>query len=60
MAARLAVSDEGERLNELMDVLIALARKDYSRRATVGSGENPSLFRCNLRHRRTEPVHVIE
>ena len=40
MAARLAVSDEGERLNELMDVLIALARKDYSRRATVGSGEN--------------------
>jgi signal transduction histidine kinase len=34
------VNQAGERLNELMDVLIALARKDYSRRATVGSGDD--------------------
>jgi signal transduction histidine kinase len=34
------VTEDGQRLNELMDELIALARKDYSRRATVGSGED--------------------
>ncbi len=38
--AREAEHDDGARLTEIMDVLVAIASQDFSRRATVGDGSH--------------------